>query len=105
VRLPKHAIPAALALAKQLDNAAAARRLVNNVQNSPGPYLVTMEDGSRTESYLIDPDPDTPPETWAEADRIVDQLVAEHDYETLLYLVGRMAQAWGKPVDLNAQGR
>jgi hypothetical protein len=100
VRLPKHAIPAAMALAKQLDNAAAARRLVSNVQNPPGPYLVTMEDGSRTESYLIDSDPETPPETWAQADRLVDQLVTQHDYATLLYIVGRMAQAWGTPVEL-----
>lgn len=101
VRLPKHAIPAALALAKQLDNAEATRRLLDNVQNSPGPYLVTLEDGAKTESYLIDPD--TPPEVWAEADRLVEQLVAEHGYKNLLYIIGRMAQAWGKPVDLGGR--
>jgi len=100
VRLPKHAIPAALALAKQLDNAAATRRLVDNVQNPPGPYLVTLEDGAHTERYLIDPDPDTPPETWAEADRLVEQLVAEHGYKNLLYIITRMAQEWGEPVDV-----
>lgn len=100
VRLPKHAIPAAMALARQLDSAAATRRLVDNVQNPPGPYLVTMEDGAKTESYLIDPDPDTSPETWAEADRLVEQLVAEHGYKNLLYIIGRMAQAWGVPVEL-----
>lgn len=103
VRLPKHAIPAAMALARQLDNAAATRRLVDNVQNPPGPYLVTMEDGAKTESYLIDPDPDTPPEAWAEADRLVEQLVAEHGYKNLLYIIGRMAQEWGKPVELGGQ--
>lgn len=99
VRLPKHAIPAAMALAKQLDSLAATRRLLSNVQNPPGPYLVTLEDGAHTERYLIDPDPETPPETWAEAERLVDELIAQHGYKHLLYLIGRMAQAWGVEVD------
>lgn len=89
IRVPTHAVGAVLALAKQLDNQPSSF-----VQN-PGPYLVTVNEAQ----YLVTAPADCPPEIWAEADRLIDELIAPLAEKDQLYMLARLTEELGRPIN------
>jgi hypothetical protein len=99
VRLPKHAIPACMALARQLDDVKPVGDVKNNVQNPTGPYLVTWEVNGQATHYLVDPPADIPTDVWVEADRLLDEVCGPMSQKERWLMLGRMVEEWGKKVD------
>lgn len=99
VRLPKHAIPACMALARQLDEAKPVGDVKNNVQNPTGPYLLTSDSPKGTFQYTVNPPPDIPAEVWAEADRLIDEVCGQMDQKEHWLMLGRLVEEWGQKVD------
>lgn len=99
IRVPAHAVGAVLALAKQLDDHIPSSFVQNPDNPSGGPYMVTLEDRHRLERYLINPPSDIPSEVWEEADRLIDEKFSHLSEQEQLYVVTRLAQEWGTPVD------
>jgi hypothetical protein len=96
IRVPAHAVDALLALARQLDQA----DNVQNLEDAPAPYLFACETYDQgTQRYLICPPADASEETWAEADRLVDELFKQFpDEDDRLLLLANFAKLWGKPL-------
>jgi hypothetical protein len=100
VRLPKHAIAACLALARQLDDSKPVGDVKNNVQNPTGPYLLTSESTKGTYTYTVNPPPDIPAEVWATADRLLDEVCGPLSQKEHWLLLGRLVEEWGQKVDV-----
>lgn len=103
VRLPKHAIPAAVALARQLD-APTAETVKSNVQNPTAPallppYLLASSSAKGTYHYLVNTPIDIPAETWAAADRLLDEVCQGLSEKERCLLLGRLVEEWGVLVD------
>lgn len=99
VRLPKHAVPAALSLARQLDAPKPTGDVKNNVQNPSAPYLVTSESAKGTYRYVVNPPPDIPAEVWAEADRLLDEVCKGLSQKERWLMLGRLVEEWCTPTN------
>jgi hypothetical protein len=70
VRIPAHAVPAVIALARQLDTEPPSEGFV---QNPNPPSLITIGQGSTETRYLLQPPADISPEDSALVDELVNQ--------------------------------
>ena len=99
VRLPKHAIPACLALARQLDEAKPVGDVKNNVQNPPGPYLLTTDSPQGSYRLFLDPPRDLSPLMEHAIGEYCDQVLDELSERDQLLLVARLVEELGEKVD------
>jgi hypothetical protein len=99
VRLPKHAIAACLALARQLDDAKPVEDVKNNVQNPPGPYLLTTDGPQGSYRLFLDPPTDISPLMEHAIGEYCDQLLDELSERDQLLVVARLVEELGEKVD------
>ncbi|HSP30458.1 MAG TPA: hypothetical protein VLO13_00330 [Halomonas sp.] len=104
VRLPKHAIAACLALARQLDDPKPVEHVKNNVQNPTAQtqplQMLTSESHTGTYRLFLAPPRELPPWIDAEVDRCCDQLFAGLDETERAYLLSRLIEKMGEKVDV-----
>lgn len=99
VRLPKHAIAACLALARQLDNPKPVGHVENNVQNPTGPYLLTSDSPQGTYCLVLNPPSELSPLMEHAIGEYCDQVLDELSERDQLLLVARLVEEWGQKVD------
>lgn len=99
VRLPKHAIPAAVALARQLDATKPLLDVKNNVQNPPAPYLLTSDGPTGTYRLFLNPPRDLSPLMEHAIGEYCDQVLDELSERDRLLLIARLVEEMGVQVD------
>ncbi|MGB5972692.1 MAG: hypothetical protein WBG38_05210 [Nodosilinea sp.] len=99
VRLPIHALPAVLALAKQLDDPKPVGDVKNNVQNPTGPYLLTSECQGNTYRLFLNPPRDLSPLMEHAIGEYCDQVLDELSERDRLLLLARLVEEMGVQVD------
>ncbi|MBD2107407.1 hypothetical protein [Nodosilinea sp. FACHB-13] len=99
VRLPKHAIPACMALARQLDGSKPVEDVKNNVQNLLGPSMLTSESRDGTYRLFLKPPPELPPNVEASIEEYCDRVFDGLTETDWVYLLTRLVEEWGVKVD------
>lgn len=100
VRLPKHAIAACMALARQLDDPIPLEDVKNNVQNSLGPSLLTSQSSNGTYRLFLKPPPMLTPDEEASIEEYCDRLFDGFTQTDWVYLLTRLVEDWGVKVDV-----
>lgn len=99
VRLPKHAIAACMALARQLDDPIPLEDVKNNVQNSLCPSLLTSQSKQGTYRLVLDPPRPLPPQVEASIDEYCDRVFSSLTETERIFLLTRMVEELGVKVD------
>lgn len=99
VRLPKHAISACLALARQLDDPKPVGDVKNNVQNPTDPYLLTSEGQGGTYRLLLDPPRYLPPPVATAIEEYCDRVFASLTDSEQVFLLARLVDELGVKVE------
>lgn len=99
VRLPTHAIPACLALARQLDDPKPVGDVKNNVQNPSAPYLLTSEGPYGTYRLFLNPPRDLDPLMEHAIGEYCDQVLDGLPERDRLLLMALLVEELGVQVD------
>lgn len=91
IRVPGHLVDQLLAIARQLDKPTSP----SFVRNS-GPYMVTLEDGTKTNRYIVNSPPDLTPSQWAEVEELVEKISNGLTQKELTLLLMSLLEEWGE---------